>query len=87
MTEAADEFLVNTTTIDAAAQSASGDGRAALRRGLAERRRRTAPSNGVFGRRFVIPLTLDVDGDGQVQPLTDGLLTPALRPSASAATR
>jgi hypothetical protein len=29
---------------------------------------------GVFGRRFVVPLTLDVDGDGLVQPLTDGLL-------------
>ena len=30
---------------------------------------------GVFGRRFVIPLTLDVDGDGQILPLTDGTLT------------
>jgi hypothetical protein len=29
---------------------------------------------GVFGRRFVVPLTLDVDGDGAIQPLTDGLL-------------
>jgi hypothetical protein len=29
---------------------------------------------GVFGRRFVVPLTLDVDGDETIQPLTDGLL-------------
>jgi hypothetical protein len=29
---------------------------------------------GVFGRRFVVPLTLDVDGDGSVLPLTDSLL-------------
>jgi hypothetical protein len=29
---------------------------------------------GVFARRFVLPLTLDIDGDGEIQPLTDGLL-------------
>jgi hypothetical protein len=29
---------------------------------------------GIFGRRFVVPLTLDVDGSGDIQPLTDGLL-------------
>jgi hypothetical protein len=29
---------------------------------------------GVVGRRFLLPLTLDVDGDGQVLPLTDSLL-------------
>jgi hypothetical protein len=30
--------------------------------------------SGVFGRRFVVPITLDVDGDGMIQALTDGLL-------------
>jgi hypothetical protein len=30
--------------------------------------------SGIFGRRFVVPLTLDVDGSGDIQPLTDGLL-------------
>jgi hypothetical protein len=29
---------------------------------------------GIFGRRFVNPSTLDVDGSGDIQPLTDGLL-------------
>jgi hypothetical protein len=29
---------------------------------------------GVFGRRFVVPTTLDVDGDGAITALTDGLL-------------
>jgi hypothetical protein len=30
--------------------------------------------NGIFGRRFVVPSTLDVDGNGRIDPLTDGLL-------------
>ena len=31
-------------------------------------------SNGVFAQRFAAPITLDIDGNGSTQPLTDGLL-------------
>jgi len=30
--------------------------------------------NGIFAQRFAIPIPLDVDGDGEVNPLTDGVL-------------
>ena len=29
---------------------------------------------GVFAQRFAAPITLDIDGDGSAEPLTDGLL-------------
>jgi hypothetical protein len=51
----------------------SGDERAALH-GVWQSVAQDGSGSGVFGRRFVVPVTLDVDGDGTIQPLTDGLL-------------
>ncbi len=72
--EATGEFLVNTTTISAQlnARAATAGQRFVV---VWQSAGQDGSNNGVFGRRFVIPLTLDVDGDGQVLPLTDGTLT------------
>jgi hypothetical protein len=68
------EFLVNTTTISAQlnARAATTGQRFVV---VWQSGGQDGSFNAVIGRRFVVPLTLDVDGDGLIQPLTDGLLT------------
>ena len=69
-----DELQINTTTFSAQvnARAATAGQRFVV---VWQSGGQDGSNFGVFGRRFVIPLTLDVDGDGQILPLTDGLLT------------
>jgi hypothetical protein len=67
-----DDFLVNTTTLFN--QRNPRIASAGERFVVVWQSQHDGSAFGIFGRRFVMPLTLDVDGDGEIQPLTDGLL-------------
>jgi hypothetical protein len=68
------EFQVNTYTPDQQYAPAVAGGAGGAFVVTWTSRYQDGAEGGVFAQRFAMPLTLDVDGDGTAQPLTDGLL-------------
>ncbi len=68
---ASDDFPVNTTVDTVGTPSAGVDGGGDL---VVAWSAHDADESGVFGQRFHVPAILDVDGNGKVTALTDGLL-------------